>query len=50
MVSLAFLRCSEMLFDPLVRLFRGFGITESESIKYSVNMCIDANVGEIVEM
>lgn len=50
MVGLAFLRCSEVFLDPLVCFFWGFGIAEFEPVKYSVNMCIDADVGEIVEM
>lgn len=50
MVDLAFLRCSEIFLDPLIRLLWGFGITEFESVKYSMNVGIDADVWEIVEM
>lgn len=50
MVSLAFLRCSEILLDPFVGLLWSFGIAEFESVEYSMNVSIDADVGEIVEM
>lgn len=49
-MSLAFLRGSEIFLDPFVCLLGGFGVAEFESIKYSMDMSIDADVGEIVEM
>lgn len=49
-MSLAFLCFVEMLLDPLVGLLWSLGPTKSEPIADSVDMCIDADVGEIIEM